>query len=256
MEYFWISFKNAFVYRVQVIFGIISAFLIVWTTIALWNYVYIHNGDMQENMVIYTILANIIGLCYSNIISNQIAEKVYKGSFAIDLLRPVNFIRINFQQAFGTMMANIIIKGMPLSFMLFLLYGRYMFRIKIKYLGISFLVIACAIILYMEIYAIIGFMAFRLYEIWPINRLMNDTIRLFSGAFIPLQLFPGVLRNIAHVLPFRYLYSFPIELLLYGNTKVSMIRDISNMLIWVIICGVLLGFVYKAAIKKSVVQGG
>lgn len=256
MEYFWISFKNAFAYRVQVVFGVISAFFIVWTTIALWNYVYIGDKDMQANMVIYTILANLIGLCYSNVITELIADKVYKGTFAVDLLRPVSFIKINFLQALGTMMAKVAVKGIPLSLILFIIYRNYLYRIRVEYLGIALLALGCAILLYMEIYAIIGFMAFRLYEVWPFTRLMNDTIRLLAGSFIPLQLFPGALQKVAYCLPFRYLYSFPIELLLYEKIDENIVSNFMIMLVWILIFGILLGFVYQNAIRKSVVQGG
>ena len=256
MAFFVISFKNTFSYRAQVVFGIMSSFFIVWTTIALWNYVYIDDAEMKEIMVIYTILANLISLFYSSIIADQIATKVYNGSFAIDLLRPVSFVKINFLQALGRTMANAVIKGVPLMILLFVIYRNYLPMIQIQYLGISLIAILGAIVLYLEIYSVIGFLAFRFYEIWPFRRLMDDTIRLISGSFIPLNLFPNVLIQVSMYLPFRFLYSFPIELLLYGNVNDDIIQNLILLIIWITISGLILFGVYRSAIKKCVVQGG
>lgn len=251
-----ISFKNAFSYRIQVIFGVMSSLLVVWTTIALWNYVYIDNPEMKEIMVIYTILANLVSLCYSPVIADQIAAKVYDGSFVIDLLRPVSFIKINFLQVLGSIIANAIIKGIPLMIFLFVIYRKYLVLIQIQYLGISLIAVIGAIFLYLEIYAMIGFLAFRFYEIWPFRRLMNDTLRLLSGSFIPLRLFPNILYNFAMCLPFRFLYSFPIELLLYGNRNGDIAQNLMVLAVWIGIAGIGLLGVYRNAIKKCVVQGG
>ena len=99
-------------------------------------------------------------------------------------------------------------------------------------------------------------MAFVFYEIWPFNRLMNDTIRLLSGSFIPLVLFPNWLGKIANILPFRFMYSFPIQLLIGNETMDYVIENFMLLFAWLIVLYVLLFLTYKRAINKCTVQGG
>ena len=110
--------------------------------------------------------------------------------------------------------------------------------------------------LYLLIYSLIGFSAFILIEVWPINRLVNDTSRLLAGSFIPLSVMPEFLQKIANVLPFRFLYSFPLELLLGSFDKAKIGENYGILLIWILIFAVLDVAMYSVAKYKAVVQGG
>jgi ABC-2 type transport system permease protein len=118
------------------------------------------------------------------------------------------------------------------------------------------LAIALGHILFLLIYSLLGFSAFILIEIWPFGRLLDDTIRLLGGGFIPLAILPTFLGSIAYALPFRFLYSFPLELL-FGKADMSKAFDnFAILLIWIVVFGVLNILMYRQALKRAVVQGG
>lgn len=256
MSYFLISFKNSFVYRFSVIFSIISSVFAMLVAIALWTFVYRNDVNKINYMITYVILSGIISLFYSGEMSDAIAEKVTTGAFAIDLIRPVNFISMHYFQLLGRICSSLIMRGIPLvlSFMPLLIMNA-----SIN----SFFYVICALIaivlghfMYILIYSLIGFMAFTFFEIWPFNRLMNDTIRFLSGSFIPLTLFPIWLGSVANVLPFRFMYSFPIQLLLGNESKVSIIHNFLFLFLWIVVLSLLLSLSYKKAINRCTVQGG
>ena len=89
MSFFYISFKNSFVYRSSVIFSISGSIFTMLITIALWTFVYQHDIDKIRYMITYVIFSNIIRLFYSGAMSDAIAGKVTSGAFAIDLIRPL-----------------------------------------------------------------------------------------------------------------------------------------------------------------------
>ena len=99
------------------------------------------------------------------------------------------------------------------------------------------------------------FLSFYFYEIWPFKRLMNDTIRFFSGAFIPLSLFPKWLKGITDILPFRYLYSFPIEIILSRKENISLTNGFFSLLIWDVIMVGIVYFILKLIYWDRFVAG-
>jgi ABC-2 type transport system permease protein len=64
---------------------------------------------------------------------------------------------------------------------------------------------------------VVGSLAFWLGDIAAVDRLRDLLGRTLSGALIPLALFPSSLAGFLHVEPFRYVVSFPLEVLL-GDT--------------------------------------
>ena len=123
-------------------------------------------------------------------------------------------------------------------------------------LALALVALVLGHILYLLMYSLIGFSAFILIEIWPINRLVNDTSRLLAGSFIPLSIMPGFLQDIARVLPFRFLYSFPLELLLGSFDNRNLLQNYGLLLIWICVFAALDIAMYSIAKYKAVVQGG
>ena len=256
MIYFVMTLKEYFTYRWQVVFKIFSAFIVSIATIYLWKYIYSNDFEMQRYMVQYTIISNIISIFYTEEISENISKKIYDGTFVVELIRPVSFLRINIIQSMGTTIANAIIKVIPLILLFYVFYRRYL-SVIFFYNVIFFLFSLClAFWLHTCMYATLGFLAFKFYEVWPFNRLLRDTIRFFSGAFIPISLFPGWLAKIADVLPFQCLYSFPIEMLIKRWEICDVYIGFIKLIIWNIIMCIVLLVVYKKSIVKCVVQGG
>jgi ABC-2 type transport system permease protein len=232
MSFFLTSFKNSFVYRSSVIFNIIGSVCWILISIALWTFVYQHNPDKISYMISYVILSNIIGMFYTNGMSSAIAGKVTSGAFAIDLIRPVNFISTQYFQLLGRTCSSLIMRGMPIIIIFMPLLSRNAGFNSPIYILCAVISVVLGHFLYIIIYSLIGFMAFTFLEIWPFNRLMDDTIRFLSGSFIPLALFPGWLGTLANLLPFRFMYSFPLQLLIGDVSTDSIISNFIILIIW------------------------
>jgi ABC-2 type transport system permease protein len=78
------------------------------------------------------------------------------------------------------------------------------------------LVMAAAMTFALDI--LIGSLAFWMEDIAAIDRLRYLLARLLSGGLVPLALFPAVFQPFLAAQPFRFLVSFPLEVLL-GTTR-------------------------------------
>ncbi|HYK87907.1 MAG TPA: ABC-2 family transporter protein [Acidobacteriota bacterium] len=70
-----------------------------------------------------------------------------------------------------------------------------------------------------------------------------------SGQVAPLSLLPAPIQILASVLPFRWMISFPVELLLGRLTPVQALRGLEAQAAWLVLSAVLLRVVWRAGIK-------
>jgi ABC-type uncharacterized transport system, permease component len=256
MSTFKIAFKTSFVYRSSALFRVIGSVFRIFVSIALWKYVYQKDSSLVSYMIVYTILSNLIGMFYSNQLSNEISSKVSDGTFCMELIKPVNFIYLGYQKMLGEIFANLLTRGLPVILIFLPLLITRLDSIHIDQLLFFCIAVVFGHVLYTIMYALIGFIAFICYEIWPFNRLLSDTIRFLSGSFIPIALFPTHLKALIDYLPFKYLYSFPLRLCLETVPQIDIYKDIAILFVWIIVLFSILVFAYNHAVNKLVVQGG
>lgn len=253
MKFIKISIRNACAYKWSVIFAAVSSVLSIWVLIYLWKYLYRNDELMISYMVSYTVLANIVSIFYCRGISNRIGDRVKTGTISIDLIKPINFFVMSWQIELGEVFTNFIFKGLPII----LVYCKAVFFSTPLY-NIAYVVIAVVLghIIFVLLYSLLGFLAIVLFDIWPFQRLLDDTIRLLGGGFLPLSILPNSLYKICTFLPFHYLYSFPVRLMLEKMDYLEISKGFLVELLWIIVLGLVDIIAYRVLMRKVVIQGG
>lgn len=253
MHFFRITLKNSMVYRWPILLSIASSVLYIAISLMLWRFLYRETPDMVSYMTKYTIVSNIIGMFYARGIAGRISGKVSSGAFVTDLIRPINIFSMSWQMELAGICSSFLLSGLPII----LVYSPFLIM-NSGYYNIPAVLLAIILghVLFLLIYALLGFSAFILIEIWPFGRLLDDTIRLLAGGFIPLAILPSFLRTLAYAMPFRFLYSFPLELL-FGTADMSnLFENFVLIMVWICVFAILNIVMYRFALKKAVVQGG
>lgn len=165
MSIFKISLKNAFVYRGSVLFSIIGSICKIFIAIAFWRYIYSYDIEKTNYMVLYVILPNITSMFYNKNMCYEIGEKVANGMFAIELIRPVNFIYLGYMKMVGQIIADMVMKGIPVILCFLPLIIKHWALINYQSIIIFIFVILIAHFLFSILYALIGFMAFICIEV-------------------------------------------------------------------------------------------
>jgi ABC-2 type transport system permease protein len=78
---------------------------------------------------------------------------------------------------------------------------------------------------------LIGSLAFWFEDVAAVDRVRHLLSRTLSGALVPLALFPPELAGFLHAQPFRYIVSFPLEVLL-GAVHGGVAYGVMMQLIW------------------------
>ena len=253
MAFLIVAFKARITYRSSALFAMASSIIEIFIKLALWIYLYRDSQDMIEYMIMYTVLSNVISLFYIDRITRMIGDKITDGSITVDLMKPYHFIFSNYMQCLGELLANILLKGLPIILVFSVSLYKYADSIVVKQLPAALLAIVMGHFLYVLIFIIIGMSAMAFLEI---QRIIRDIIQVLSGAFIPLSLFPDALYRINLFLPFRFLFSFPLELMLNECTPSAMLENFRILSIWLILLVMLVCALEKYLTKRLIVQGG
>ena len=219
----------------------------------LWRYLYNNDTNMINYMTSYVVISNIISIFYCNGIARRISDRVNNGLIALDLIKPINIFSMCWQLELGQVFSNFIIKGLPII----LVYLFVLIRQE-SYSNIELFILAIIIghIIFILLYSLLGFFSIVLFDIWPFQRVLDDTIRFLGGGFLPLSIMPKSLCGVVMYLPFYFLYSFPLDILFNKISSDMIFKYFLIGFLWIIVLSIINIIVYKLLIRRIVVQGG
>ena len=184
-----------------------------------------------------------------------LANKLYDGSIATEMLLPVTF--------HGRMLADNL--GVALFKLLFHFVPAMV--VAVIFIGIEQpagdaafgLFILSAMFGYGVLWSI-SFMfqmfSFWLINVWAIMTIKNVFINVLSGSMIPLWFMPETVRKIISFTPFEGIYFTPVQIYLGNISGGEIVAGFIKQLVW-ICCLMTLGFIlWNKGKKKLVVQGG
>ena len=258
MSVFFAVLKGAylknFAYRISVIFSCLGSIIAVLAQIALWSYLYREDDAQATYMIAYVIIARLLSCMHNSDVAYNIEAKVRSGDLALDFIRPVKSSVVFWGEVCGNTAAALVLGGLPIL----LIFGFTFFQGNITLSGLLmfFPAVLMGFVLYSALYMIIGYIAFIAIMNWPYIRIANDTLRLLSGAVVPITLFPPFVQKLTWFLPFRLLYSFPINLLIGGMTQQEILADFLILGTWTLGMLLLLRAVEAGVEKRLTIQGG
>lgn len=80
----------------------------------------------------------------------------------------------------------------------------------------------------------LGLLAFWFTEVWTVDTLFWAGRNFLGGWYLPISFFPGVFQTIIKILPFRYLFSFPLEIFFNKLSLKEIILGIIISLFWIL----------------------
>lgn len=182
------------------------------------------------------------------------SESIMNGSMSSTLLRPLPVF-------FGAVACDLSVKVVCVPFVtviaviIGLLTGLHI-TVSITAILISVAALLLALVIRFMLAYILALLAF-----WTQNTAsllsVNDTfIFLLAGQVAPISLFPGFIRSIALALPYRYMLSFPIEVLMGKVNGTDLLYGFGVQVCWVAALFMLHHFVNKYGVKRYTATGG
>ncbi|MCG7409140.1 ABC-2 family transporter protein [Paenibacillus sp. ACRRX] len=254
------TISTSFVYRSNLYMPMLAYFVFVFLQYSLWSAVFALNepkGTTISQMMTYIFIGMMIRFLTTASASDQLSQEIREGKIELMLIRPYNLFLFFFAKQLARIVVDFISKGLPLLFISLLFLSPF---IQIPYnlsnwLYFGFCCMNAVLIAFCMDY-IIGLMAFWIIETWQLRFLIQDIGNVFSGVFIPLWFFSDTFLWIANLLPYPYLYFYPINVLLGNVDHASFLSLTLIGLSWSIgLVGVIM-LMWHFCKSRIVIQGG
>jgi ABC-2 type transport system permease protein len=185
----------------------------------------------QQYLTTYLVLVSLVGLLTSSWTSSFLATSIRLGGVSSWLVRPCS----THLASLANNVAEKLVKLVLIVPMVAVLALQFRDDLALPGEGVQWLLFVVSVLLAAGMSfcldVIIGSLTFWLDDIAAIDRLRTLLARTLSGAVIPLALFPSALQGFLAVQPFRFLVSFPLEVLL-GRPSHGLLLGFVAQLAW------------------------
>jgi ABC-2 type transport system permease protein len=223
-------------------------YLVVWTTVA--N----SQGDVRgltaNDFITYYLVLLIVDQLTSDITIHILAYKIQDGTLSGELLKPVHPILT------GTLMNNLAFKALtfivllPVWLVLVLLFQPDFSAVTLPQLLLAIPACIIGFALNFLMGATITCLAFWTTRVYSLSEFFYALGILFSGQFVPLELMPPVIQQVAFLLPFQLTRYFPVQLILGKLPPEVIARDFAMGLVWLVITYGVFSQVWRNGVKR------
>jgi ABC-2 type transport system permease protein len=256
---FRISLATMFQYRASLVIWLISQvldpviYLIVWSTVAVASGGNV-NGYTTGDFAAYFIVLTIVNHLTYTWIMWEYEYRVREGTLSEALLRPVHPIHADIADNLSS--KTISTPGILVAAGLLAL----LFHPTFHFVGWAVAAFVPAVILAFLLRFLVEWSlaqtAFWTTRVNALNQMYFVVMLFLSGQIAPLTLLPQALQTVAWLLPFRWMISFPVELLLGQLTPRQAAVGFGAQAIWIAVSLGIAAWVWRAGVRiYSAVSG-
>jgi len=223
-------------------------YLAVWTSIARANGSV--GGLTANDFVTYYLMLLIVEQITSEITIHIFAYKIQDGTLSGELIRPIHPILTN------TLVNNIAFKALSLMTMfpvwavLWLLYKPDFSTVTLQSVLLALPAAVLGFATSFLLGAALTCIAFWTTRVWALIEFYWAVAVLFSGQFVPLDLMPRWIQDVARYLPFAMFRYYPIEIVLGRLSPADTLSAFASGVVWLAVAYLLFGFAWRAGIRQ------
>jgi len=223
-----------------------------------WSVFKLNNGTINGTTFIFVAWSMFFYFTFSVLhlrdISRLMMQDIQTGNIEVLLSKPVSYLSYRMWWQIGS--------GLY-SFLVIIILGTIVLGLTVGFpatMGTSIfiptliLTVVCGIILSLYLYAIIGLLAFWIEDILPVFWIVDKTVMILGGSYLPIALFPPLMKKIALYTPFGA--SQFITHTVYETWQINWYQLVGIQLFWIVLLGAFVYFLFKKAKQKVSVNGG
>lgn len=257
LKFFLIAFFQELVeYRGDVLVYTATSFVLPVILMQVWIAVFeARNGNTQQQsyiisyFYIQTLVNVLVGAWHGPFLSRRIRE----GEISQNLLKPFPYIFYWICQNLSEKIWKVLL-SLPLIGILFIFYHKYISILSITALLFFLISIIFALCINFLIEYIIALSSFWFSNTQALLEFNEMLFFVTSGRLFPLTFLSALIPlKFINLLPYKYIISFPIEILLNNLSVYDLLNGIASQLLWIM----LLYFTYRILwIRGLKVYGG
>jgi ABC-2 type transport system permease protein len=254
-----ISFRQQLTYRTAMFAGLVTnlffSVLRVAVLVALYNGQESVNGLSVEAAVTFAGLTQAMIMFLMLFGYFEIMQSVASGAVAGDLIRPVDYYLLWLGKDLGRAIVNLAMRGI-----IFFLIFAIIFHVLLPQTAGQWLAFLLSMTLsYLLSFSwrfLINLTAFWTPDALGIGRLLFIVTQFLSGFMMPLQLLPDWFSALCRLTPFPSIVATPVNIFLGATQSGELWLELLRQAAWLGVLVLVGQIVYRAGIRRLVVQGG
>lgn len=211
------------------------------------------SGTLPQLFVYFTVLIIIHQLIQSYTAGVIANDHIKQGQLSMYLLKPIPYFRFMFLTVLPWRIVQFLL-SLPLAIILIIAFRQHI-TLTYQALILGILLLPLALILSFVIQLFFAQFAFWFDDATGFLNLVEVLTLLFSGAGIPIFLFPGMLKSIGATLPFQYAMYFPVATLSGFISLTDYSRDLVLLLAWIAGIGFIVNVLWRKGLRRFTGEG-
>lgn len=218
----------------------------------LWRAIFAESGEARiggldlEGMILYYVLALLFGrLIRGSERQMSVARDIYEGTLTRYLVWPAHYFAFKYAERLGSML--------PALVQLVLFGGLTLLAFDLRSLGPvspgsaarTAVAIAVGSVLAFLLAVLLESVAFWADNVWSLNVMLRFVSSLLGGQLLPLNLFPGWAQSLLELLPFQFLFYFPVMTLVGKIGPIQWLTGIGVGAAWCLVLGLAVRLVWS-----------
>lgn len=250
--------RYQFVYRFNLIMGVVLAAVTIYLLTVVWTSAYGGREEVDDiplrMMLVYLTIGNLQAWYLRPETGYMIVERVREGQISFDLSRPVSYPSQLLSTAAGELIGTlpIVLAALPVAALLGELAPPPSWQAGVGYVA-SFLI---AWLIAVELAMVIGLVAFWTLEMTGFMMVYNLVGGFATGALVPLWFMPDLLRQFVQLLPFQSIVYVPVSIYIGIPATGGVATALALQVFWAVVLLGVIAFIWKRALHRTVIQGG
>ena len=253
-----VVFRSQSIYIIDFWVGILSTYIMMYGMYSLWRVLYTQSpnafGVNIKQMTTYGVMSILLQTVNMPSVKGQtyIAQQVRTGLLALDILKPIGFVRLMLLRNSGEFLVQLFLRGVPCFVFAYLILdihiptGRTLFGFAIS------LLLGYFISFFFNL--LMGMLSTLTIDIRSYSWAFNALITFASGQLVPIWMFPDRLATLLTFLPFQAIYFLPLSI--YVGNQGAYGEALLIQMFWSMTFYIFAILMWRQVYKRLTIQGG
>lgn len=232
-----LTIQSALFYRASFLFGLFTPLILLGGQFMLWSSLYGQGrgGDIggfgRADMYAYILISFLINNLLTWSSENALSREIRSGKVVSRCLKPVSFLSQSLAEMVGNILPQALVNSLVVGAAFLLFPGRLALPDP-GALPLAILSLLMGLMVRMMMVSCFSLLCFFTTSHLGLSWLRTALMEFFSGALIPVALFPGWLKTLAWCLPFPLMVQTPAALFLNQPLGMPAGLTFALQLIW------------------------
>lgn len=233
-------FQRNFVFRLNFAMSWITTVLRFLFTVMFWWCAMKNTSQdflySNSEMILYFFVVMLIGLFIESDVTDRVADSIYGGNLATDILKPISHHTLYFTNTIAIklfLFLTIVCIAVVLTFIP-------------SYSNLFAVSLIISFFINFEMNYLIGLFSFWTNTVWGIAMVNGVLMDVFGGRLFPITLASPLMRKLCICLPYQYIYYVPTQIL---EQKLGF-EFIFMQLVYAFILFIVAKIIFKCGLKR------